>query len=444
MADMEDLGGLLATPNESPAVEFKSWLDFTDVEHRGLLAKAAMALANQGGGHLVLGFSDEGSVLRPVSRPAGLPPYDQDAINGVIKKFADPAFHCRLTQVAHPVTGVEHPVIVVPGGHGTPIMSRSATPKGTVVLHACYIRRPGPESAPASTSADWNSLLERCLRNRKADMLDAIRGILQGNLRAADVPLAPSAAALQDAFVEDARNKWNTLVAPLPASDPARFPLGRYEIDFRFEAAASGLSALLEAMTSASGTRFTGWPPFWLPERPEIAPQPVDGAVQCWLGLPETARLPGDAAHCDFWRVTPGAKAYLARGLQEDGLDGRTPGTLFDVTLPIWRTGEVLLYAGRLASAMGAAGELAFKVRWSGLQGRSLTFVTDWSRSTGGNHRAAQDAVEVSASIPLASIEDNLPEILHSLLRPLYETFTFFDLPDWLVSQELSKMRKKA
>ncbi len=225
MAAADDLGALLATPNESPAVEFKSWLDFADVEHRGLLAKAAMALANEGGGHLVLGFSDEGSVLRPVSRPAGLPPYDQDAINGVIKKFADPAFHCRLTQVAHPVTGAEHPIIVVPGGHGTPVMSRSATPKGTVTLHACYVvRRPGPESAPASTAqtgtACWSGA---CTTARPTCWMP--RGILQGIVLISDGSPATSAGALQNAFAEDARDRWNALVAPLPETDPARFTL---------------------------------------------------------------------------------------------------------------------------------------------------------------------------------------------------------------------------
>jgi len=66
----------------------------------------------------------------------------------------------------------------------------------------------------------------------------------------------------------------------------------------------------------------------------------------------------------------------------------------------------------------------------------------DWSRDTGGHHKAAQDMVEVAAQIPLGRIEKNLPEIVHPLLQPLYESFGFFELPEWLVSQELSKMRK--
>ena len=252
-------------------------------------------------------------------------------------------------------------------------MSRSATPKGTVVLHACYIRRPGPESAPASsTSADWNSLLERCLRNRKADMLDAIRGILQGNLRAADVPPGTLCCSAAGRFCRGCPEQVEYVGGSAPGLRPLHGSLfGRYEIDFRFEAAASGLSALLEAMTLRFWDPVHGLAPRSGSQNDlKLRRSPSTGAVQCWLGLPETARLPGDAAHCDFWRVTPGAKAYLARGLQEDGLDGRTPGTLFDVTLPIWRTGEVLLYAGRLASALGATGELGLQGQVVGSSGK--------------------------------------------------------------------------
>ena len=443
MADTANLSVFLAEPSESLAVEYKAWLDLKDSEHRGTLAKAVIALANEGGGHLVLGFSDDGPELVPLPTPPGLVPYDQDTVNDIVRKFADPHFHCTLTNVAHPASGAMHPVLSVPGGHGVPVMSRAGTQNGSIAAQVCYVRKPGPASAPALTQGEWSRLLDRCVRNRQADLLDAIRSIVLGRVDPGTGP-SVSAQERQDEFVTGSRARWLDLTGTLAPDHPSRCPLGRYEVDFTFEpAGAVRLPGLLEHMNSASRTKLTGWPPFWLPTRPEIAPYSLDGAVECWLGRPETSRFPEDAAHSDFWRMTPGVRAFLVRGYQEDGLETKPPGTLFDATLPIWRIGEIILYAGRLAAALKAEGQLQFHVRWSGLNGRLLTFVTDWSRSTGGRHAASQDAVQLAAAIPLDRIEENLPEILHPLLQPLYEAFGFFELPAWLVAQELAKMLRQ-
>ena len=443
MADAANLSVFLIEPSESLAVEYKAWLNLKDPEHRGTLAKAMIALANEGGGHLVLGFSDDGPELLPLPPPADFVPYDQDTVNDIVRKFADPNFHCTLTSVTHPASGAVHQIVSVPGGHGVPVMSRAGTQNGSIVAQVCYVRKPGPASGPALTQAEWSRLLDRCVKNRQTDMLDAIRSIVLGRVDTGNLP-SGSAQERQDEFVAKASERWLGLTGTLDPEHPSRSPRGRYEVDFSFETGeAIRLPTLLEHMNSASRIKLTGWPPFWLPTRPEIAPYPIDGSVECWLGRPETSRLPDDAAHSDFWRVTPEVRAFLVRGYQEDGLENKPPGTLFDATLPIWRIGEIILFAGRLATALQVDGQLQFRVRWSGLNGRMLTFVSDWSRSTGGRHAASQDAVQAAASIPLARIEENLPEILHPLLQPLYEAFGFFELPGWLVAQELAKMRKQ-
>lgn len=88
MADAANLLMLLTEPSENPTVEYKSWLDLQDQEKKGLLAKAVIALANEGGGHLVIGFSDDGPEFIALPRPQNLMSYDQDTINNIIKKFA--------------------------------------------------------------------------------------------------------------------------------------------------------------------------------------------------------------------------------------------------------------------------------------------------------------------------------------------------------------------
>jgi hypothetical protein len=80
------------------------------------LAKAAIALANEGGGVIVIGLREERPNLISESRPAEIAPYDADLINGIIRRFASPSFHCTLTLLPDPRSGNEHPVIRVPGG----------------------------------------------------------------------------------------------------------------------------------------------------------------------------------------------------------------------------------------------------------------------------------------------------------------------------------------
>jgi len=63
MADFadHDLDAVLANPQESYAVELKGWIDPQSEEGRSTIAKASIALRNNNGGLLLLGFNDDGS-----------------------------------------------------------------------------------------------------------------------------------------------------------------------------------------------------------------------------------------------------------------------------------------------------------------------------------------------------------------------------------------------
>src|SRR5262245_11024548 len=94
-----DLVQLLAIPTETLTVEHKGWLDLSLNPHKAILAKAAIALANEGGGIIVLGTREDttqGGALGSHPRPTGISRYSLDDINGVIRRFADPEFHCEL------------------------------------------------------------------------------------------------------------------------------------------------------------------------------------------------------------------------------------------------------------------------------------------------------------------------------------------------------------
>ena len=56
----EGLQRLLTDPSETLDVELKEWIDPTTSEGKAKIAKGCIALRNNNGGHLIIGFTDNG------------------------------------------------------------------------------------------------------------------------------------------------------------------------------------------------------------------------------------------------------------------------------------------------------------------------------------------------------------------------------------------------
>jgi transcriptional regulator with XRE-family HTH domain len=317
---------------------------------------------------------------------------------------------------------------------------------------------------------DWRAVVDEAIRRRKQDGLSqrdlaALAGVSvptvnsfekgDTNLRfdrvvaildAVGLFLHPGESDSLQAFVHSARRRWSELVAELPEDDPSRQPHGHSEQAYAIEGQPlqPSLSDLREILTRAPAN--SGWPPFWVPTRASIRPTVRDGLVECWLGRPEADRAFADAAHSDFWQVSRGGKAYLQRGYQEDGPDLQ-PGTIFDVTLPIWRTAEVLIHAAWLARELGAAGKdkIRFSARYTGLAGRRLHA---WAKPLlgtalwlGETATARTDTADLETVPTLEEIERELPSLVKQTLAPLYERFDGFEVPSDLVANQIEELR---
>ena len=320
-------------------------------------------------------------------------------------------------------------------------MSRRDCP-GVMAQNRCYIRKPGPRSEEPQTAEEWRTLLQRCLRAGREDMLDAIRSIVSGRVD----PIVPprDAAAELHGFVEAARARWQDLTAAMPADAPARFPLGYYEMGFSLVGAqpAPTLSSLQERLAVARQIRLTGWPPFLSMGTRGWAPYPHQSFVEAWIGNPVREDwMSREPAHNDFWRASCDGKLYTIRGYAEDGIPQRLrPGTAIDVTLPAWRVGEGVLFAARFAETFENVEAIAIECCFTGLQGRALTSVSG-DRAMFGDRISHTDSVTLNTVATPAQIQDNLVEIMHSLLVPLYERFDFFSLPFELVETEIGRVR---
>jgi hypothetical protein len=251
---------LLRTPAEALAFEIKEWLNLGDNAHKARLAQAIIALANHGGGTVLIGYAEQGngSFMPAEPRPTDLSGYTTDVVNEISRAYLNPPVHCDVRHVAHPVTGVLFPVINVPGGHTIPIMAKRGGPQGQSALQAgrTYIRRVGPSSEEPQSPEEWRTLLDRCVRAGREEVVDRIRLIVAGE------PIARAEATSNDdldAWIQESSARWLSLVRELPATHPARFPLGYYRFAYqlrgRFDQPSLLRQPLFGCLTVAFGAK---------------------------------------------------------------------------------------------------------------------------------------------------------------------------------------------
>lgn len=449
------LQDLLSRAHEELDTELKGWLNLSLEEHKANLAQAMLALANHGGGFVLIGFTKKNGSWEPLEpRPSDLDSYSQDCINDIVQRYAEPPFHCTVHHVAHPQNGKLFPIVIVPGHHRVPIRAKRHGPNEEHIhQNAYYIRRPGPKSESPQSGREWDELISRCVMAARDDLLERIREILQGGHPAAQNKEEDENRALHE-WIDRSIDRFDSLVAEnLQDEKPSRYSRGIWYVAYSIRGISSSmaLSEFLNVLRKTRGHE-TGWPPWWVPSREEIAPYPYNGVVECWLRElrspsifePTRSDVFQYSGHSDFWRASPKGMMFLLRGYEEDSDPHVEPGTMVDVTLPIWRIGECLLHAERLAKAIGSnvATSVTIRITWKGLSGRTLiSWATPRRIFFDPRGPSRQDSVTSEITVATDLISETLPEIVKTLTKPLYETFDFFDVPSTMVREELLKMR---
>lgn len=323
------------------------------------------------------------------------------------------------------------------------------------------------------TPLNWRTLVAEALRRRKAEKLTqrqhaALASVSIPTIVAFDrgertLSLAKAFDILrvvglieelaengaQEAFVQEAFARWGKLTGKLPDNSPGCFPHGWYRIDYALEGDLKevALHRLQEVLNQAV-TRHTGWPVFLVPKRPEFVRE-IDGVLETWLEPGDSGidRPFYDAAHCDFWRAAPAGRMFLIRGYQEDTQETFAPRTIMDTTLPIWRMGEALLHAERLASLLkrheSTAITVKFRAFYTGLSGRVLrAWANPLSDLLIEGSAARSDEAMLEAVIPAADIEKNLAAHIFPLVSSLYERFGVTGLSTGRVQAEIERLQK--
>jgi hypothetical protein len=457
------LGDFLREPRETLNVEIKRWLDLNDRNVQATVARHLMALANHGGGWLQFGFAEGADGQFTHERDTACPDpssYTTDAFNGIVRRYARPSFQCEvLLEECDQGCPGPHAFVRVPGGHRIPIVCGKGGPEPNPDPRkgAIYTRLVGPRSEAITDPDDWHTLLDACMRERRDELVETIRGAV-GLLGASDLRAALGGDSADDSnartsgsahrgthlqeWAASAKRRLDELVEA--ESDPDPYAHGWWLFAYRVVPPVElSIPQLRSLMLEVVGNE-TGWPAWrWPSSGDKRDPRPYEQGIECWMS---GGAVFTDAAHADFWRASTAGELCLLRGFDEDAIAQLSPqhshiapGTVLDPVLAIWRVGECLLHAERLSTRLGADTIEVF-VHWSGLKGRSAASLgthTAWysSRSAESDSVMSQTVVERSA------LGATLPQIVHSLTEPLFVLFDFLEVPESVVATELDRLR---
>lgn len=426
------LRALLQNPHETLDVEIKDWLNLDDKISQADLAQAILALANHGGGYILIGFKENLGTFSPTQASEPVKSlYNQDRINGIIKRYADP----QVNSDCYNIEG--HPVIIVHGGYSVPIRCVHSGPdEKHVRQNAYYIRRPGPTSEEPKTGQEWATLIRRCVLSDKESLIKELRLLFTDQH---SQPQGNSSAFHED-WVNTSWSRFEKLnIEHFEQFENSPYKMGYWLGSYSVIPSVEGLdlSSLYNGLAKCIGNE-TGWPIGLFMQAENSKPYPYNNCVETYL-----AKMNGNPRNSDFWRASLRGNFFIIRGFEEDS-DVDSAGKLFDVLIPIWRVGELLLHASRFVKEFVPTGcSLIVSMKWWGLNGRRLASST--SKYYMPNNRLSRQN-EVSSYLVIEdalSIEPNLSSFVENLTGSLYEVFDFFRMPNETISDELNKMRNR-
>lgn len=209
---------LLEQPAERLDAEYKTWLDLDQPRHQAILARAAIALANSGGGTIVLGFaSGTHGLLSPCDQEAPADTrgtYTSERIQRCIAKYADPPFEVEVHYLQRAGNTVVHPIVEVPRSVAEPVVAARSDPdEASLKKGTLYMRRSGPETSPPRTAYDWRTLIEGIIQRRQE----------VGTKATVAGPGDPTMAPTQPPRLRTVRDRMSS-VAPPPAPQSSPVP----------------------------------------------------------------------------------------------------------------------------------------------------------------------------------------------------------------------------
>ncbi|PZU99835.1 MAG: ATP-binding protein [Pseudanabaena sp.] len=458
-ASSERTQELIQHLQESLAVEIKAWINPDHPDGKAKIIKTALAMRNNNGGYIVIGFDDK--TLEPILDNAPNKPnnvrqmFNIDKIQGAISKYSSELFEINIDFPQR--DGQEFPVIVIPTGVKTPVVVKSSLPsddpkKPFLCEDTVYVRSLYANNTPSTTQAkskDWSRLMEICFDNREADIGRFIRRQLNG-ISSDQVNIL--ATAITGSIKPEMSNK-DLLREYLQESEQHyEQSLKKQNVHNLPEHGVSEVGLILQGtvpphgpndeflnLLNSSNPNYTGWP-VWLDSRRSIhekyKPYPTDGGWEALFIDLQSDRFD----NIEFMRLSPQGKFFLSRAYKDDkGKSDKRPQALteLDVGFPIKLTAEIIAVGIHFAKALGCLPEetsLAFAFKWTKLKDRKLSYWAHiesdlWMRlGSLQDRKAYEDECVTFVNVPLDTPISNVSNYVQEAVQPLFEIFNGFTL----------------
>jgi len=444
-AAMDALQSLIDDPNEALGTEYKAEIDLETPIGRANFARHIAALANHGGGYLIIGFDDD---LTPREPRPSLP--TRDDVSRVVKRYLDPPLQCDV-RTLDDAEGRTYSVVVVPSHGAVPVCASADGPQDAsgrvkgITRGVHYIRKPGPESAPLLTSQEWTPLIRRCALAERSSLLGAIEVALRGGDQAPglDAVLASWAEAASVAY-------YRGVEANCPDSKVAT---ARFHFAYAIETQGEPLKmSVLADVLRRVGHELdqqvhTGWGMFQVFDGPIGPRSKTDQRLEDGdLEFLEMNLLEQDSkvGMTDLWRVAASGLASIQRGYIEDTHWWKDipPGQVFSPNQMAMSVTELVRHASLFAREFGEATQVHFRCEWRGLKGRQLhDFHHPWMFS---GHPAEDDGRRSRASATIGTLETSWAEVAAELAGPVARAFGIGHVvtPAWFTGQSAAWVRR--
>ena len=425
--------------SEGLALELKSWLDPSRLEHRAVIVRTLIALRNHGGGSLFIGFKDDGS---PRPDAAGFDvrtTYHPDLVQELVSRHASNRF--TVTTEIVETSGIDYVRIDVEAGVRTPVRvttsitgDRDGRPfthlaEGSVPVRT--LQANGRPSTAECGNEDWERLMQICFDNREADIgrflrrhLPSSAETIAGFIEAIHDAAPPKASERVSSLLDLGRGQFVQAMSRLPSTETALLESwGGREAGMIITPAPTGFGATADFLRRmiSSVPRHTSYPP-WLDTSVFGASPEVRNSQ--WQGtLLHTERF--DALTFEIF--DPKGEFYERRLVLPDVIarhNKAKPKVILGERQTIADVAEVLLTGIAFAAAMNVGDEhhtLNFGFRWSGLRDR---LIDDWFIGTRNQHVAVEEQSRViQVSFPADTPGASLAPIIADALSPLFEMF---------------------
>jgi hypothetical protein len=433
----EDLQRLIQNPTESLDVEIKRWLVPTTPMGRAKIAKASIALRNNNGGCLIIGFNNNGEPDVDNAPDNAQELFHVDSIQEIVSRHSSQQFPVTVEFVER--EGTVYPIICIPSGVESPVAAKSPINDGDgqalVSTDTVYVRTLVANNRVSTAPArwqDWQRLAKICFENREADIGTFLRRNLAGNpevLQRLFAPPPPTPAETALRLLDDGRERFRLFIEERNIDLPH---FGTREAAIVINGDVPHYIANEDFLNQVLLTkpRHSGWTP-WLDGRgsrdPNDRPRTSQGGWQGQQVLLDGSIL---GAHIDFWRIEPAGRFYCLRALEEDmpraGVLKPEPGKALDFLLQISSVAEIISIGLSFASSMECVPEtttLTYAFRWTQLRGRWLCSLAD-SRRHFNSRAPAEDADFVGiVEVPMETPPAGIAAYVRTVIDPLFAVF---------------------